>query len=186
MTRDSHPDSLPPAPDGGDAAPSHCSVSVLEGNSVTFWTCPATDVAARTATDRATDTVPELALGLAPGRLVVVGRASPDSPVPYLDPAYRATPVLPDSGRCVLRGDDPRDLFVSRAHFTLRGAPGGGVVFTNGVPRAGGGVRPPLNGTKLIAPAKRWLAAGEEVLIAAGETVAVRLPNRCVLQLKAE
>lgn len=167
----------------GDAGPlSHCSVALLEGNSVTIWTCPETKVHAVTAVHD----LPELALGLAPGRLVVIGRAAPDCPVPYLDPAYRATPMMPDSGQSVLHGgDDPSDVFVSRAHFTLRGAAGGGVVFTNGVPRAGGGVRPPTNRTKLMAPAARDLAPGEEVLIPHGDAIAIRLPNRCVLQLKA-
>jgi hypothetical protein len=162
-------------------------VALLEGrsDSVTLWLCPETKVHAPITTGAAPRTVPELALGLAPGRLVVVGRATPGCPVPYLDPAYRATPMLPDSGACVLRGNDPSDIYVSRAHFTLRGSAGGGVVFTNGVPRAGGGVRPPKNGTKLMAPTVRYLAPGEEVLIPYGETIAIRLPNHCVLQLKA-
>ena len=99
--------------------------------------------------------------------------------------AYSPTPILPDSGQSVLRGHDESDNWVSRAHFTLRGAPGGGIVFTNGVPRVGGGLRPPLNGTKLLVPTVRWLDPGEEVLIGLGEAVAIRLPNRCVLQLQA-
>ena len=170
--------------DGTDNGPlSHCGVALLEGRSVTFWTSPQTDVAIRTTVDTAP--IPELALGLAPGRLVVVGRATSDCPVPYLDPAYRATPVVPDTRQSILHGNDPTDLYVSRAHFTLRSAPGGGVVLINGVPRVGGGVRPPRNGTKLVAPAVRDLAPGEEVLIRYGEAVAIRLPNQCVLQLKA-
>jgi hypothetical protein len=173
-------------PDGTDSGPlSHCGVALLEGHSVTFWTCPQTDVAVRTPVDTAPETIAELALALAPGRFVVVGRATPDSPVPYLDPAYRATPMLPDTQQSVLHGNDPADIYVSRAHFTLRYAAGGGVVLTNGVPRAGGGIRPPKNGTKLMAPTVRYLAPGEEVLIPFGEAIAIRLPNRCVLQLKA-
>lgn len=93
--------------------------------------------------------------------------------------------MLPDSQQSVLRGNDPTDEYVSRAHFTLRGAPGGGVVFTNGVPQVGGGVRPPTNGTKLVAPTVRYLEPSEEVLIALGDTVTINLPNRCVLQLQA-
>jgi hypothetical protein len=166
---------------------SHCHVALLEGHSVTLWTCPQTEVHAvpETAVDSVPNTIAELALGLAPGRLVVVGRSTGRSPVPYLDPAYRATTMLPDSQQSVLQGDDLADNWVSRAHFTLRGAPGGGVVFTNGVPAMGGGVRAPKNGTKLVAPTVRYLEPGEEVLIAYGDAVAVRLPNRCVLQLKA-
>ncbi len=171
-----------PEPAGGG---SRCHVALLDGPSVTFWTCPGTSIGDATLVHEVPGSVAELALCLAPERLIVVGRSTGRSPVPYLDPAYSPTPILPDSGQSVLRGGDPTDNWVSRAHFTLRGAPGGGIVFTNGVPRIGGGLRPPLNGTKLVAPAVRWLDPGEEVLIGLGETVAIRLPNRCVLQLKA-
>ncbi|MBN9120513.1 MAG: hypothetical protein J0I06_15395 [Planctomycetes bacterium] len=168
--------------DGG----SSCHVALLDGPSVTFWACPGTAVSSLTVAHEVPNSVAELALSLAPERLIVVGRSTGRSPVPYLDPAYRPTPILPESGRSVLRGHDESDNWVSRAHFTLRGAPGGGIVFTNGVPQAGGGLRAPLNGTKLLSPAKRWLGPGEEVLIELGEAVAVRLPNRCVLQFKAQ
>jgi hypothetical protein len=60
-----------------------------------------------------------------------------------------------------------------------------GVVLTNGVPRAGGGIRPPVNGTWLVAPAARKLEPGEEVLIARGSVLVIRLPNRCVIQIVA-
>lgn len=182
---------LPPAPHpeqpAEDAGLSQCSVALLEGRSgsISCWVCPQTSVSVLTSKEAVPDMVAELALGLAPGRLVVIGRATPDCPVPYLDPAYRATPTLPDSGACVLNGNDPSDDCVSRAHFTLRGTAEGGVVFTNGVPRLGGGVRPPMNGTKLLAPTVRYLEPGEEVLILYGEAIAIRLPNHCVLQLRA-
>ena len=176
----------PPAePHPADGPPSHCDVALLEGHSVTFWTCPQTDVAVRTTANDLPGVFTALALCLAPERLVVVGRSTGSSPVPYLDPAYRATTILPDTQQSVLLGDDHTDNWVSRAHFTLRGGSAGGVVFTNGVPRAGGGVRPPKNGTWLVAPAVRFLDPGEEVLIGCGEAVAIRLPNHCVLQLKA-
>ena len=55
----------------------------------------------RTAVHGVPDSVTELALCLAPEKLVVVGRASPEHTVPYLDPAYRATTFLPDSGQSV-------------------------------------------------------------------------------------
>jgi hypothetical protein len=40
-----------------------------------------------------------------------------------------------------------------------------------------------MNGTWLVAPAKRHLDPGEELRIGRGESVAIRLPNRCVLRL---
>jgi hypothetical protein len=164
---------------------SRCHVALLEGHSVTFWTCPQTDVAVRTAMHGVPDSFTELALCLTPEKLVVVGRATPNHTVPYLDPAYRSTTILPDSNQSVLHGNDETDTWVSRAHFTLRGADGGAVVFTNGVPKVGGGIRPPMNGTWLVVPTVRLLGPGEEVFIGSGEAVAIRLPNRCVLQLKA-
>jgi hypothetical protein len=164
---------------------SRCHVALLEGSCVSFWTCPQTDVSVQTAVHGVPDSFTELALCLAPEKLVVVGRAGPEHAVPYLDPAYRATTFLPDSNQSVLHGNDPSDICVSRAHFTLRGAPGGAVVFTNGVPRLGGGIRPPTNRTWLVSPTARLLGPGEEVLIDCGEAVSIRLPNRCVLQLKA-
>lgn len=172
-----------PTPDDGTS--SRCHVALLDGPSVTFWACPGTSVSALTLVHEVPGSVAELALCLAPERLLVVGRSTGASPVPYLDPAYTPTPILPDSNQSVLRGHEESDNWVSRAHFTLRGAAGGGVVFTNGVPKLGGGVRSPLNGTKMVAPYRRWLDAGEEVLIGLGEAVAIRLPNRCTLQLKA-
>src|SRR5262245_57846815 len=87
--------------DGG----SQCHVALLAGPSVTFWACPGTAVSALTVHD-VPDSVAELALCLEPQRLIVVGRSTGRSPVPYLDPAYRPTPILPDSGRSVLRGHD--------------------------------------------------------------------------------
>jgi len=173
-------------PEHFDAGPpSRCNVTLLEGRSVAFWTCPQSDIEDRTAVNEIPGAFTDLALCLAPERLVVVGRSTGHSPVPYLDPAYRATTVLPDTHQSVLLGDDHTDGWVSRAHFTLRGAADGAVVFTNGVPQVGGGVRPPMNGTWLVAPTVRFLAPAEEVLIACGEAVAIRLPNHCVLQLKA-
>jgi hypothetical protein len=172
-----------------DPSLSRCSVALLSEHPVTFWAPPQTAVGTGTTTDTVFGfdcPVPELALGLAPGKLVVVGRAKPHHEVPYLDPAYRSTTVLPDGHQSVLNGNDPKDICVSRAHFTLRGADGGAVVFTNGVPAIGGGVRPPTNGTWVIVPAERFLDPGEEVTIGCGEVVVICLPNGCRLQLKAQ
>jgi hypothetical protein len=170
-------------PDSGP--PSRCTVALLEGHPVTFWTCPQTDVDIRTAIDGRPRERTELALALAPDRLVVVGRATGEHAVPYLDPAYRATTVVPNTQQSVLLGDDRTDNWVSRAHFTLRGGAGGSVVFTNGVPQAGGGIRPPTNGTWLVSPARRFLDAGEEIRLVCGEAVVIWLPNGCSLQLQA-
>lgn len=175
----------PAAPcDEAGAPASVCSVSLLAGTAVALWASPKTAVGTVAVADTVVDPFPELALGLAPGALAVVGRAEPHHHVPYLDPAYRATPLVPGSGRSVMLNGQ-RDIGVSRGHFTLRGAPGGAVVFTNGVPAVGGGVRPPTNGTWLLAPHRRQLDPGEELHIGPGEAVVVYLPNGCTLQLAA-
>jgi hypothetical protein len=62
----------------------------------------------------------------------------------------------------------------------------GGIVFVNGVPRKGGGIRPPRNGTRLLAPAGRSLLPGEEYLIEAGTAIVVRLPNGTELGITAK
>lgn len=166
-----------------------CSVALLSEHPVTFWASPQTQVGTGTIAGGGDGTVPnphpELALGLAPGQFVVVGRAQPHHTVPYLDPAFRSTTLLPDSNQSVLHGDHPHDICVSRAHFTLRGASAGGVVFTNGVPASGGGVRSPTNGTWMLAPTYRAMDPGEEVLIEQGQLVVIWLPNGCTLQLQA-
>lgn len=177
------PSSAAPCDDTG-APLSVCSVSLLAGNPVALWAAPKTEVATGRSTDTTVDPFPELALGLAPGALAVVGRAEPHHRVPYLDPAYRATRLVPGSGQSVMLNNE-HDKGVSRGHFTLRGAIGGAVVFTNGVPGADGGVRPPTNGTWLLAPQRRLLGPGEEVYIGSGDAVVVYLPNGCTLQLAA-
>ena len=111
-------------------------------------------------------TAAETELLLHPDRPVVVGRQQ-GGEVPYLDPSYVPTHIVPDSGRSVLLRDE-QDLFVSRGHFLLR-AVADGIVLLNGVPKRGGGVRPPLNGTWLLAPEHRRLQDGEEYLIRKGE-----------------
>ncbi|AWM40648.1 hypothetical protein GobsT_08250 [Gemmata obscuriglobus] len=161
-----------------------CSLSLLSGAPVALWADPRTAVGTAVRSDTVAVPLPELSLGLAPGALAVVGRAAPHHRVPYLDPAYRATRLVPGSGQSVLMNGE-HDLSVSRGHFTLRGAGGGAVVFTNGVPAAGGGVRPPTNGTWLVSPQRRPLDPCEEVHIEPGEAVVVCLPNGCTLQLAA-
>jgi hypothetical protein len=58
-------------------------------------------------------------------------------------------------------------------------------LLVNGVPRRGGGTRPPLNGTLLLGPIHRWLEPGEEYVIEAGESATIRLPNGAVLEIRA-
>jgi hypothetical protein len=121
---------------------------------------------------------------LAPDRPVIVGRQE-GRRIEYLDPSYRPTQLVPDTGQSVLLcGGGGDDVYVSRGHFMLRGV-AGGVVLTNGVPRAGGGIRPPVNGTWLVGPVGRKLEPGEEVLIERGSVLVIRLPNKCVIQIVA-
>lgn len=51
------------------------------------------------------------------------------------------------------------------------------MVLVNGVPRRGGGIRPPLNGTVMLSPDYRWMRAGEEFVIEPGTLARIRLPN---------
>jgi hypothetical protein len=158
-----------------DTSVSGVGLSVLSGTAVSIWV--------GADTDPRTDT--EAALQLEPDRPVVVGRSRGRSHVEYLDPAFRPTPTVPETGQSVLltdgRGDD---IYVSRGHFTLR-AVAAGVVLVNGVPRRGGGVRPPVNGTWLVAPAARPLDPGEELLVERGTAVVIRLPNNCLIEIAA-
>ena len=159
----------------GDVGVSHASLT-FDGGGLTLWAAPGT------ATTE--DALAETQLLLQPDRPVVIGRQQ-GGHVPYLDPNYTPTHVLPDSGRSVLTGaGDNRDNWVSRGHFVLRANPGG-VVLVNGVPRSGGGVRPPLNGTWLLEPEYRRLGDGEEYAIRTGQSAKIRLPNGTVVAIHA-
>jgi hypothetical protein len=158
-----------------DYGPSPGGISILSGSPLTTWSPVA--LTARSQT--------EYALQLMPDSPVIVGRSDGWSPE-YLDPAYRPTRIVPGTGQAVLHsGGYGTDMFVSRAHFMLRGVPGG-ILFVNGVPRRGGGIRPPRNGTRLVAPAGRGLSAGEEYLIGSGTAMVVRLPNGTEIRIDAE
>jgi hypothetical protein len=123
-------------------------------------------------------------LQLEPDHPVVIGRAEGWA-VPYLDPAYRPTRIVPGTGQSVVRsGNALPDNQVSRGHFTLRGDPRG-IVLTNGVPRVGGGIRPPVNGTWLQDAGWRLMQPGEEYLIAHQATAVLALPNGTVVQISA-
>ncbi len=149
-------------------------ISVLSGSPLTTWSSVA--LTARSQT--------EYAVRLMPDSPVVVGRCHGFLP-PYLDPAYRPTTIVPGTGQAVLHsGGIGTDIRVSRAHFMLLGV-SRGILFVNGVPRRGGGIRPPRNGTQLIAPEGRGLSPGEEYLIKSGTAMVVQLPNRTELRIDA-
>jgi hypothetical protein len=158
-----------------DDGPSSGGISVLSGSPLTAWS--SLGLTARSQT--------EYAIRLMPGSPVVVGRQEGSLP-PYLDPAYRPTRIVPGTGQAVLHsGGYGTDIRVSRAHFMLQGV-SHGILFVNGVPRRGGGIRPPLNGTRLLAPEGRDLSPGEEYVIESGTTMVVRLPNQTELRINAQ
>jgi hypothetical protein len=162
---------------GGDRddGPSPGEISILSGNPLTTWS--SVPLTARSQT--------EYALRLMPDSPVIVGRSNGWSPE-YLDPAYLPTRMVPGTGQAVLHsGGYGTDIRVSRAHFMLRGVRGG-ILFVNGVPRRGGGIRPPRNGTRLVAPEGRGLSPGEEYLIGSGTGMVVRLPNGTEIRIDAE
>jgi len=61
-----------------------------------------------------------------------------------------------------------------------------GILLLNGVPRRGGGIRPPKNGTVMLEPDHRAMDDGEEFLIERGAVAKFRLPNGTVILLRAE
>jgi hypothetical protein len=168
---------IEPLPREAEEGDSVLSVSHISGPAVDLWSA---------ATDVGRDTASQLTLALGPDRSVVIGRQE-GGRIEYLDRRYRPTQILPNTDRRVVQsvGNDGRDLCVSRGHFMLRGCTRG-ILFVNGVPRVGGGVRPPLNGTEMLAPDRRLMTQGEELLIDRGSAITIRLPNRAVLLLRAE
>jgi hypothetical protein len=125
------------------------------------------------------ETAPEVGLKtkvrLDPQAPLIVGRQE-GGEIPYMDPSYRSTQIGPD-GHCVLTHcGQGRDICVSRGHFMLRGS-AQGIAFVNGVPRRGGGIRPPMNGTYFGHPERRWFTEGEEYLVEHGEHIRICLPN---------
>jgi hypothetical protein len=146
------------------------------GGGVTLWSDAGATHAGQTAS--------QTQLLLHPDRPVVIGRQQ-GGEVPYLDPHYVPTHILPDTGRSVLtEAGHGKDRTVSRGHFLLR-ADLEGIVLLNGVPRREGGVRPPLNGTWLLEPEYRKLADGEQYLIRRGQSIRIHLPNGTVVQINA-
>lgn len=155
---------------------SHASICVESGAGMTLWCAAETTFGQPSSAAK---------LQLAPEQCAVIGRQE-GGKVPYLDPRFAPTQMMPRTGQCVLtRLGHGRDNAVSRGHFTLRGA-ACGIILINGVPRRGGGIRPPLNGTVMLSPAHRWLAPGEELHIDPGCVVRIQLPNRTVVAIGAE
>lgn len=114
---------------------------------------------------------------------VVIGRQQGGT-VEYLDPRFQPTRFMPNSVQALpLRGDET-DRWVSRGHLMLQ-ARSGGILLINGVPRPGGGIRPPVNRTFMLRPDHRYLKPGEEFLIETGKTARIRLPNGTVLSIRA-
>ena len=153
---------------------SSCVFEVLSGPGISLWM----------AGNHGQQTRKDLQLKIAPNQPVIIGRAE-GGKVPYLDPAYRSTTIVPGSGDTILRGDDARDITVSRAHFMLRSF-ARGILLVNGVPKVGGGIRPPRNGTRLFYPECRWLAPEEELVIESGDAVILILPNDTNVRIRAD
>ncbi len=103
--------------------------------------------------------------------------------IEYLDPRFRPTQIVPDSRQRVLKQHDSDD-YVSRGHFMLR-ACSLGLMLVNGVPRRGGGIRPPLNGTRILFPHRRLMDPGEQLVIEPGVMVRIQLPNDTVISICA-
>jgi hypothetical protein len=141
-------------------------------------TGPGTSSGSLRVWDGTQETKPELyPLGLTHGKGIVIGRQEGGS-TEYLDPRFRPTQRLPmASQRVVVDARQGIDTSVSRGHFTLVGSPIG-IIFVNGVPRRGGGIRPPMNGTLLIEPERRTMIQGERMVVEPGKFIKIRLPNR--------
>jgi hypothetical protein len=157
------------------------SVSVAGDSSVTIWS----GAARTTVSGSARDTLPKQNLRLTPDCPAIIGRGEGRG-VPYLDPAYQPTRAVPGSGQDIMcSGVRGCGLYVSRAHFTLRMA-GRGILLVNGVPQAGGGIRAPRNGTRMISPESRPLSPGEEYLIESGADIVIVLPNMAEVRISAD
>jgi hypothetical protein len=147
---------------------SHESLAEISvtGGGLTLWSTAET----------APELGPKTTLRMEPRAPVIIGRQE-GGRVPYMDPHYRSTQIGPDGQSVLTSCGEGLDLCVSRGHFMLR-CSCGGILFVNGVPRRGGGIRPPLNGTRLVEPVDRSLTEGEELLVARGQGIKIRLPKR--------
>lgn len=152
----------------------HDSIAEISvtGGSVTLW-----------GLETSEETGPKVSLRLDPSAPIIVGRQE-GGQIPYMDPAYQSTQIGPDGQSVLTSFGHGRDVCVSRGHFMLRSSPHG-VLFVNGVPKRGGGIRPPVNGTQLVAPAARWFAQGEEFVVERGQSIKIRLPNGTEVNIAA-
>ena len=165
-----------PFPNEDAAGRSSLSLTIVDGPMLNLWSV---------ATVTEGETKEELKLQLQPDQAVVIGRQE-GGRIEYLDPRYQPTQMLPNSSRRVVTSfRDGTDGAVSRGHFMLKNAVDG-IVLLNGVPRPGGGVRPPMNGTLMLEPVYRSMGDGEEYIIERGATATIRLPNGTVILLRAE
>ena len=144
----------------------------VEGPVVNVWSAPDTLMGG--------DTQGEVKVQLQPNKPIVIGRQQ-GGQIDYLDPQYQPTPMMPGSVHPILNSSG-KDGTVSRGHFMLKMSPHG-ICLVNGVPRRGGGIRPPINGTILLEPARRLMAQGEEYVIERGTSAKIRLPNGTVILL---
>ncbi|MCI0642835.1 MAG: hypothetical protein L0Y70_27450 [Gemmataceae bacterium] len=158
---------------GFDGAVSSGSLTVESGPELCVWST------ATTWTEANGDT----AVAIPENQHIVIGRQH-GGEIEYLDPAFAPTPIYSRDGESILRSDNQWNLYVSRGHFMLRGH-ACGLVLVNGVPRRGGGIRPPLNGTFLVRPDYRFMWPGEEYVIESTTTTTIQLPNGTVISIRA-
>jgi hypothetical protein len=152
------------------------SLSILEGPALNLWS------SVPVVEDRAQS---ELEVQLQPQESLVIGRQE-GGQIEYLDARYHPTRMLPNSTRPVVTSlRSLADRGVSRGHFMLTGSTQG-IVLLNGVPRRDGGIRPPLNGTRMEEPEQRMMNDAEEYLIARGASAKIRLPNGTLILLRAD
>jgi len=167
---------IEPLPHEGWADGSSLSLSIVQGPTLNLWSI---------ATVTQGKEKEELRVQLRPDQTVVIGRQE-GGRIEYLDPRYQPTQLLPNSSRRVVTTlGTGSDKSVSRGHFLLRGTPHG-ILLVNGVPRQGGGIRPPMNGTEMLEPDCRWMGGGEEFMIERGAAAKIQLPNGTVILLQAE
>jgi len=156
-------------------------IEPMTGPGVSLGNLSICDTAWMGGPDTQTETYP---LGLAHGKGMVIGRQEGGG-TEYLDPRFRPTQRLPGNcQRVVVDAYRESDKAVSRGHFTLIGTPLG-IVFVNGVPRRGGGIRPPMNGTLLIEPEQRTMIQSEQILVEPGNSIKIRLPNHMEVLISA-
>jgi|SRR5579864_463247 len=163
---------IAPIHDKDDTSISHLSLCITAGSTLCMW-----------SGTPSSETNGQIVLSLAPGASVIIGRQD-GGETEYLDPNYRPTQIMPGTGQAVV-SSNPEDTYVSRGHFMLRGSTQG-IIFVNGVPKRGGGIRPPMNWTQMLSPSHRLFKEGEEFLIERGAFLQIHLPNGTVIMIGAE